>query len=185
MVKEYADLNVILPRSVKSQNMLDPPPQTLNTLVSLYRSHYNVVAINQVIYGGPKKGLLRYDFDPERWVSKVKEQPSSLLGPHGSDKGSSSFRILKRLTYVAEEVDDIVGSLSFDINTNYDLIAVQVTSQQTFQLACETAQVDIISIDCSQRLPFHPTRKPVRLLTVYLYPPRPFFCAFSFLILFF
>ncbi|GAA0172211.1 endoribonuclease [Lithospermum erythrorhizon] len=39
------------------------------------------------------------------------------------------------------------------LNT-YDLVAVRPLNQTTFELACQTAQVDIISIDFSYKLPF-------------------------------
>jgi hypothetical protein len=45
-----------------------------------------------------------------------------------------------------------VGSVS--ITSTYDLLAVQPRSERTFALACNSLDVDIISLDLSRRLPF-------------------------------
>jgi hypothetical protein len=46
-------------------------------------------------------------------------------------------------------------------HTTVPFFQIQPTTPQTFQLACENADVDIITIDCSQKMQFHPTRKLV------------------------
>jgi len=39
--------------------------------------------------------------------------------------------------------------------SSYDILAVQPTNEKTFQAACGTFEVDIISLDLSARLPFN------------------------------
>ncbi|KAG0043761.1 hypothetical protein BGZ83_011059 [Gryganskiella cystojenkinii] len=61
-----------------------------------------------------------------------------------------------RLTLVA---DDISQNYGFNTNnpavSSYDILAVQPTSEKMFQAACQTFEVDIISLDMSARLPFY------------------------------
>lgn len=145
-MKDFVDLNVLLPRNAKNANFLDPPVQILQTLSVLHRSHFNIVAVNQLIYGWPKRDQC-LNFDPNRWVMKVYEETSCLLGPHGSNN-APPLKILKRLTIIAESVslfrsiddslihkivdfsiyciqaNDVSASLSAEVSSNYDIIAV-------------------------------------------------------------
>ncbi|KAJ3023108.1 Ribonuclease P protein subunit p30 [Thoreauomyces humboldtii] len=70
----------------------------------------------------------------------------------------NQFQQLTRLTII---VDDASGGGGFRIDGNssfmaaYDLIAVQPTSEKMFQQACGTMDVDIISLDMGNRLPWY------------------------------
>lgn len=62
--------------------------------------------------------------------------------------------VIRRLTVTAEDPSllHILGSPPAD---TYDLLAVRPGSEKAFQHACSTLNVDIISLDLSQRLPFY------------------------------
>eukprot|EP00741_Cyanophora_paradoxa_P023535 tig00021589_g22737.t1 len=63
--------------------------------------------------------------------------------------------LLTRITVVVDQPADV-----YQLNPgnqavrSYDLVAVRPTSEKAFQLACASADVDIISLDMSARLPF-------------------------------
>ncbi|GJJ74653.1 ribonuclease P/MRP protein subunit RPP1 [Entomortierella parvispora] len=67
-----------------------------------------------------------------------------------------SLKQYSRLTLV---VDDVSQNYGFNTNnpvvSSYDILAVQPTNEKTFQAACGTFEVDIISLDLSARLPFN------------------------------
>jgi ribonuclease P/MRP protein subunit RPP1 len=78
---------------------------------------------------------------------------------------AGELHMLSRITYVVEDLDaleDLTTSVSVGVRSSYDIVAVQPTSQQTFTAACERADVDLITLDCSQRLQFHLSLKAVQ-----------------------
>ncbi|KAG2215842.1 hypothetical protein INT45_005510, partial [Circinella minor] len=40
------------------------------------------------------------------------------------------------------------------LRSRYQLVALRTNNETTFKIACQTLDVDIISMDCSKRLPF-------------------------------
>ncbi|KAG5518930.1 hypothetical protein PMAC_002461 [Pneumocystis sp. 'macacae'] len=63
------------------------------------------------------------------------------------------MRILSRVTIVLDE-----GSQNYNLYSatdTFDILAVRPTSEKMFQHVCTSMDVDIISLDMSQRLPFY------------------------------
>ena len=81
--------------------------------------------------------------------------------PPGSSSAAASpslpLTILTRMTVVAEEVEDVqvLAANGRSVSASYDVVALQPTNSATFEAACERGEVDLISLDCTQRLPFH------------------------------
>lgn len=66
-----------------------------------------------------------------------------------------SFTQLTRLNVPIEDTNVAQNSLALaDIINSYDLLAVQPKSERAFAFACTSLNVDIISVDLSQRLSF-------------------------------
>ena len=163
----FADLNVVMLRSTCRTSLTSSlPPVPKETLRVLQASGYTTVALSRVVFGRPKKDS-KCDFNPKRFTDELEalrkagELPTAVLGPHRH--GPAPLTVLSRLTLVAENPEDITEAISNEVLASYDIVAMQPTSQQTFQLACERATVDIVTLDCSQRLQFHVSRKNVQL----------------------
>uniref|UniRef100_A0A0B6ZST8 RNase P subunit p30 n=1 Tax=Arion vulgaris TaxID=1028688 RepID=A0A0B6ZST8_9EUPU len=73
-----------------------------------------------------------------------------------------SFKQLSRFTAVLEDASNTHRLGATDIQA-YDIIAVQATSEKTFQLACSTLDVDIISLNFSENLGFSLKRPMVKM----------------------
>ncbi|XP_005105580.2 ribonuclease P protein subunit p30 [Aplysia californica] len=72
------------------------------------------------------------------------------------------FEQLSRVTAVLRDAANTHRISSPEVQA-YDLIAVQPTDDRTFQLACSSLDVDLISLDLSEHLGFVPKRPLVRL----------------------
>ncbi|CAG5124293.1 unnamed protein product [Candidula unifasciata] len=77
-------------------------------------------------------------------------------------KRCASFKQLSRLTAVLEDASNTHRLGAADIQA-YDIIAVQVTNEKTFQLACSTLDVDIICFNLSESLGFSLKRAMINL----------------------
>jgi len=68
---------------------------------------------------------------------------------------SSDIRQLTRLTVVADDVTHNYGLHTNNPTVNaFDLLAVRTSSEKVFASACSAYEIDIISLECSSRLPF-------------------------------
>ena len=159
--QSFADLNLILPRSSAKTSLTSRMPLLVkDTVRAMWASGIATVALARVAYGIPAKDF-RCDFDPRKFQAEVEAS-----GPSSSVAGcppKAPISILSRLTVVAETPEDLIKETSFDVLSSFDLVAVQPTSQQTFQLACERSEVDLIVLDCTNKLPFHLSPKLVQL----------------------
>jgi ribonuclease P/MRP protein subunit RPP1 len=78
---------------------------------------------------------------------------SSMLRLQADARG---FRQLRRLTVLLEETTHLhTLNPSNPALKQYDVVAVQPSDERTFQQACTGLDVDVISIDFTQRLPYH------------------------------
>ena len=140
-------------------------------LVQLRRSGFGVVALSRPVYGRVKKSD-KCEFDKAAWEAELGLTSSGGGGGGGRNgkkrklpPGSSSaatapsfpLTILTRMTVVAEEVEDVqvLAANGRSVSASYDVVALQPTNSATFEAACERGEVDLISLDCTQRLPFH------------------------------
>ncbi|CAO3691393.1 unnamed protein product [Umbelopsis ramanniana] len=70
-------------------------------------------------------------------------------------EASSDIRQLSRLTVVADDVTHNYGLHSNNPTVNaFDLLAVRTSNEKVFAAACSSYEIDIISLECSSRLPF-------------------------------
>ncbi|KAI9263413.1 RNase P subunit p30-domain-containing protein [Phascolomyces articulosus] len=68
-----------------------------------------------------------------------------------------------QLTRVTMETDILPTPEEIDkLRSRYQLVAIRTSHESTFEAACRTSHVDIISMDCSKRLPFRLDRDVVQ-----------------------
>ncbi|KAL0210766.1 hypothetical protein P9112_009064 [Eukaryota sp. TZLM1-RC] len=125
------------------------PKGTLSRIIAQHRLFgYGIAAIETIFQPSPKATV-----PPPNTVIE-----SSPLSSFHNIQASLNppVQLLPRITIVLES-----RSFLHFFNTNsshlrgYDLVAVRPTTEDTFRLACGELEVDVISIDLSQRLPFH------------------------------
>lgn len=80
-----------------------------------------------------------------------------------------SFQQLTRLTIVLNSMADLQpltrnSSSLASVLSSYDLIAVQPTTEALFHACAQSDCIDIVTLDCSNRLPFHLKRPSIELL---------------------
>jgi ribonuclease P/MRP protein subunit RPP1 len=83
----------------------------------------------------------------------------------------TSLRQFSRLTINIEELSDAQGLSSNDSLKRFDILAVSTTNLKVFVYLCKTADIDIISLDFTQRIHFSMNKKLVSRLL--LLPPHP------------
>ena len=94
--------------------------------------------------------------------------------PRLSISGSRPFRQFKRLTIQLEDASQLnpivnlirmcdlsVQSSSNPMLQQYDLVAVQPTTDKLFHTCCTALEIDIISFDMSRRIDYHFKRPSV------------------------
>ena len=60
-----------------------------------------------------------------------------------------------RLTFVLDDPQQNFVLGASESIRSYDILAVRPTTERTFQIACQSLEVDIISLDLSEKLPFN------------------------------
>ncbi|KAJ3282112.1 hypothetical protein HDU76_008774, partial [Blyttiomyces sp. JEL0837] len=124
---------------------------------------YKVAALNNVTKGkgatskdNPIKPI-QFDNDPlpPEFPNKLSDPVSQRSESSGSTS-DSSFKQLSRFTLI---VDDHAANYNLTASNpklqSYDLLAVQPTTEKSFQMACNQYDIDIISLDFGSRLPFY------------------------------
>ncbi|XP_052773174.1 ribonuclease P protein subunit p30-like [Mya arenaria] len=116
---------------------------------------YEGVAINfmlpeKALFGGGKKKKKQADEEtliiPPENLKLSEEELKSLIGPT-----RKPFKQLSRITAVLTDAANNYG-FGTDPIQNYDLIAVKPTSDKTFHQACYKLNVDLITIDVTEKL---------------------------------
>ncbi|OAA44667.1 RNase P subunit p30 [Beauveria brongniartii RCEF 3172] len=132
------DLNIAWSPSTPTDKLL----ATLSTASSL---GYSTVALNHQL---------------EFPVNSTPTSPFPTLTPPSSSSSSSSLpNILHRATFPLSDP----SAPNYRLNalaSAYDILAVRPTTAEAFQNACLTLDVPLISLDLSQRHPFHFRPKP-------------------------
>ncbi|KAG4306497.1 hypothetical protein PORY_000485 [Pneumocystis oryctolagi] len=103
-------------------------------IIFLSELGYSTIALNYMVYGKIGKKI----------VNPIRSDIVQCQKP---------MRILSRVTVVLDE-----GSQNYNLysaTNTFDILAVRPTSEKTFNHACTSMDVDIISLDMSQRLPFY------------------------------
>lgn len=67
----------------------------------------------------------------------------------------TKLRQYTRLTLVLNDPQQNVDLTKSNIINSFDLVAVRPTTEKTFQMACQSLNIDIISLDLSDRLSFN------------------------------
>ncbi|KAJ3055906.1 Ribonuclease P protein subunit p30 [Rhizophlyctis rosea] len=146
----FVDLNVPWPEA--GQNA----PELKKTLEMLQSFGYDFVAYNHVVPNAKtsfKPNPIKID------SAQTNTKPSTeTLSPliSNAQLDAQPLRQLTRLTIIA---DDQNSNYQLN-NTNpvlnsYDILAIRPTTERLFQQACQTFDVDIISLDMGSRLPFY------------------------------
>ncbi|TYZ65604.1 hypothetical protein PybrP1_010514 [[Pythium] brassicae (nom. inval.)] len=71
--------------------------------------------------------------------------------------GGSQVRAVQQLKRVTLKVDDVNGAMAIDSSAavkSFDIVAAEATSPKVFQFLCEQANVDVITFDITNRMPF-------------------------------
>jgi ribonuclease P/MRP protein subunit RPP1 len=72
---------------------------------------------------------------------------------------NGEVKVLKRITLKFEDIASFQTFSNSSAIHSYELVAVEAESARVFQHACEQAEIDIITFDMMNRIPF-PIRKP-------------------------
>ncbi|KAJ1533857.1 hypothetical protein HK096_004672, partial [Nowakowskiella sp. JEL0078] len=153
----FLDLNVVWPTNQLEQSELR------NTLRLLKQFNYNGVAINNIVNtkaANSKNPIQIINMDlttiSKDKSSKSQQSTSEIITLLSQPRilSNHQFHQYTRITVLLEDSDN--SNFSLDAaQKNYDIIALRPTSEKTFQAACSRADVDIISLDFSTRLPFY------------------------------
>jgi ribonuclease P/MRP protein subunit RPP1 len=93
----------------------------------------------------------------------VRQTLKRALGKPAHHGVADTFTQLTRINFAAEVAAAAQAALfNAKILHTYDIVAVQPQSEQIFNLACTTFEVDIISLDLSHRLPFKFKPAPIK-----------------------
>ncbi|XP_052733521.1 protein GAMETOPHYTE DEFECTIVE 1 [Vigna angularis] len=154
----YFDLNIPYPQPSLTNKVAEQSNRT-RLAVKAMELGYTGIAYNRTI-----KGVMsdqhRCSIAPLTLSSLLNVLPSLSLSAnlHRSILGvplSTPFRQYTRLTVCVDSATQAQALNSGNpILKTYDLIAVKPFNQTAFDLACQTMEVDIISIDFSAKLPF-------------------------------
>ncbi|RIB09478.1 RNase P subunit p30-domain-containing protein [Gigaspora rosea] len=102
----------------------------------LIKLGYQVVAYNHVVTG------------------KVSPNETNVIDISGKKK--TNIEQLTRLTYILEDISQNHGlTPTNNALSTYDILAVRPTNEKTFQNACNTLEIDIISLEMGSRLTFY------------------------------
>lgn len=127
---------------------------------------YKLFAVNHVFTHQPKpKGK------KEKSQQKPLTAPQEILLPeeklkiqyHGTIMNpGEKLKQLSRLTVVFSEAEQMHTLQSADIQA-YDLLAVQPTTEKLFHMACGTLDVDIITVNMTEHMPFRYKRPSLNM----------------------
>ncbi|KAI9089585.1 ribonuclease P/MRP protein subunit RPP1 [Phlyctochytrium arcticum] len=152
----FADLNVPYPAHGANTEELR------KTVSQLYDFGYRIIAYNVARSGkdavskpNPVKILDLSSLGiPETKDQVSTKPPQSLLS--ASQPQQPWIQQLSRLTIQIEESNTNYQMMKDNaILASFDLLAVQPSTEKAFQLACQSLDIDIISLDLSTRLPFY------------------------------
>ncbi|XP_033119498.1 ribonuclease P protein subunit p30-like isoform X1 [Anneissia japonica] len=111
---------------------------------------YEIVAVNHVV--ADKRSL-------QNAPAPVELEDADIANLKAQGK---RLQQLSRITLVLKDINTFPRMSNNTMIQSYDLLAVQPTTEKLFLLACTQLEVDIISIDFSQRLTFFMKYHPVR-----------------------
>ncbi|CCI48651.1 unnamed protein product [Albugo candida] len=146
-------------------------------LTELKRLGYGCVAVNVEcdLTSGPKQASAVQLFETNHQKKSGKKRKYgkephfgniNALEVNRDDKQrSSSIRQLKRITLNVEDMNAAQLINSSAVLKLYDLVAAKASNPKVFQYLCEHANIDIITFDVSNRLPFQLKRPWIKAAT--------------------
>ncbi|KAG6612637.1 Ribonuclease P protein subunit p30 [Phytophthora cinnamomi] len=130
----------------------------------LQRLGYATVCVNVDCEGGEKPKPATALPELPQSAQKDKGKPTKKAkfytaalgnGLQLKDAGKKELpRQRKRITLKLEEVADAQKLLGSDVVQGYDVIAAEAATPKVFQFLCEQADIDLITFDVTNRLPF-------------------------------
>lgn len=124
---------------------------------------YDVIAVNYVIpvLQSQTQKKKRKSTDQQQLLSPSQVKLSDeIIADLNLKQGKHSQKQLARISTVITDTSNL-HRLSSEQVQSFELIAVQPTSEKTFHQACSNLDIDIITIDVTQRLPFHIKRASI------------------------
>ncbi|CAG8483261.1 5286_t:CDS:2 [Paraglomus brasilianum] len=129
----FYDLNIPYPVQ-HSQNIEYAQNELRKSIDTLVKFGYHIVAYNNTVTG-----------------KVASKKPNPIQKPN-----NEKIKQYTRLTVVIDDPGQNYGLTSTNSTiSSYDLVAVQPTNEKLFQMACGTFDVDIISLEMGNRLPFY------------------------------
>ncbi|CAG8510753.1 12291_t:CDS:2 [Dentiscutata erythropus] len=127
----FYDLNL----PYRAQHDLVNQDELRTRIDMLIKLGYHVIAYNHVVTG------------------KITPNETNVVDISGK---KSKIEQLTRLTYIIEDISQNHGlSSTNSVLASYDILAVRPTNEKTFTNACNTLEIDIISLEMGSRLPFY------------------------------
>ena len=146
MARKYYDLNVPLDDDWKNAAKI---------IERLAKLGYNVVALNKLYLPSNKRergGKKKVDASNGESTPNYRAIAEQLL--KNTTEKPNDFKILTRVTVIIDNPDQ-VRCLQHDYIRSFDIIAIRPTNDKLFLQTCtQIEQVDIISLDLDNRIPF-------------------------------
>ncbi|KAL0228554.1 hypothetical protein RCL1_004697 [Eukaryota sp. TZLM3-RCL] len=118
---------------------------------------YNAACIETFFTPSPKAVL------PPPSTLSSQQHISSLYQIQANKTNPSDLKVYSRLTITLESRNFLhFFNSSSPALRAYDLVAVRPTSEDTFRLACSDLEIDVITLDLHQQLPFYIKIKQVK-----------------------
>lgn len=135
----FADLNV---------TYLSDPRETEKLVSKAVKLGFETIAVCKTFHlrKEKKKGREVEKLTPINWDVFPAIQELKKTHP--------KLKIYSRITLQIDDQSQ-VHQLSSDIVQSYDILAVQPATEKLFQQACKTLEIDIISLNMTERLPFY------------------------------
>lgn len=144
------DLNVPWPTNTYATKATSQQITTLqNTIATLYALGYTHIAINFTLNENVRLPNNAQEINPIQ-IQKLKEH---------FKEGFPKLRLFSRLTMVVNEPSQCQGLSK--VQNLFDLIAIQPTSEKGLQLATTNLDIDLISFNMSNKLPFFLKHKTI------------------------
>lgn len=135
----FADLNVAL---------LDDPRETTKLISKAVQLGFQTIAICKIFDPpkGGKKGQKLDGLTPMNWnlFPEIRELK----------KKHEKLKILSRITVLLDDSDQAY-LLSHDVIQSYDILAIQPRNEKLFQQACQSLEIDVISLNMTERPSFY------------------------------
>ena len=120
------------------------------TISTAFALDYTHIAINFTVPEGTRL--------PVHDAASINPIPMAALSKH-FEKSFPKARLFSRLTLMVADPAQIQGLAK--IQNHFDILAVQPTTEKALQLAVSNLDIDIVSLNLSQRLPFYLKHKTV------------------------